>query len=194
MEMLFLLLLLIYCLFESAFRWRFAPCRRQSTYSGFNVAQLFLLINHFYFILKNFKIKITICLHKNFRNIKLKGKNNKTTNKQTNKWNKHHKKNKKKRYPPNPIRFSERFFTYSLAVSILKFYWGSTNCLCYGTMLFIMCHFLVKSIVFFELGQAISFYILFIFRISAMRLFIFKSFFSLNLYTYNLNINKMRLL
>ena len=61
-------------------------------------------------------------------------------------------------------------------------------------MLFIMCHFLVKAIVFFELGKAISFSILFIFRISAIRVFIFKSFFSLDLYTFNININKMLLL
>ena len=52
-------------------------------------------------------------------------------------------------------------------------------------MIFIMCHFLVKAIAFFELGKAISFSILFIFRISAMRLSIFKSYFSLDLYTYN---------
>ena len=57
-----------------------------------------------------------------------------------------------------------------------------------------MCHFLVKAIVFFELGKAISFSILFTFWISAMRLFIFKNFFSLDLYIYNLNINKMWLL
>ena len=57
-------------------------------------------------------------------------------------------------------------------------------------MLFIMRHFFVK-VIFFELVKAISFSILFPFRISAMRLFIFMSFFSLDLYTYNLNINKM---
>ena len=61
-------------------------------------------------------------------------------------------------------------------------------------MLFIMRHFLVKVIIFFELAKAISFSILFIYRISGMRLFIFKRFFSLDLYTYNLNINKMLLL
>ena len=40
-------------------------------------------------------------------------------NKQTNETNI---KKEKKRYPPNPTRFSERFFTCSLPVSILKFY------------------------------------------------------------------------
>ena len=57
-----------------------------------------------------------------------------------------------------------------------------------------MRRFLVKAIIFFELGKAIFFSILFIFQISGMKLFIFKSFFSLDLYTYNLNINKMLLL
>ena len=61
-------------------------------------------------------------------------------------------------------------------------------------MLFIMCHFFVNAIVFFELVKAVSFSILFTFRISAMRLFISMSFFSLDLYTYNLNINRIRLL
>ena len=111
MEMLFLLLLLICCLFESAFRWRFAPCRRQSTYSGFNVAQLFLLINHFYFILKNFKIKITICLHKNDKT--------KTTNKQTSKWNKHHKKQEKEiPFQHNP--FFRKIFHIQFSCFYLK--------------------------------------------------------------------------
>ena len=49
--------------------------------------------------------------------------------------------------------------------------------LCYGTMLFTMCYFLVKAIVFFELVKAIYFSILFTFHILAMRLFIFVSFF-----------------
>ena len=49
----------------------------------------------------------------------------------------------------------------------------------------------VKAIVFFELIRAISFSIFFTFRISAMRLFISMSFYSLDLYTYNLDINKM---
>ena len=93
--------------------------------------------------------------------------------------------------PSQPNRFSERFFTSTLPVSILKIYWASTNRL---TLLFIMCHFFVKRIVFFELIKAISFSILFTFRISAMRFFIFMSFFSLELCTYNLNINRMWLL
>ena len=56
---------------------------------------------------------------------------------------------------------------------------------------YVIYYVLVKAIVFFELGKAISFSILFIFPISAKRLFIFKSFFSLDLYTCNLNINIM---
>ena len=61
-------------------------------------------------------------------------------------------------------------------------------------MLFIMWRFFVKAIVFFELVKAISFSIIFTFRISAMRLFTFINFFSLYLYTFNLNINRMRLI
>ena len=49
--------------------------------------------------------------------------------------------------------------------------------------------FFLKAIVFFESIKAISFSILLTFRISAMRLFIFINFFSLDLETYNLNIN-----
>ena len=51
-----------------------------------------------------------------------------------------------------------------------------------------------KSNFFLELVKAISFSIIFAFRISAMILFIFMSCFSLDLYIYNLNINKMLLL
>ena len=58
-------------------------------------------------------------------------------------------------------------------------------------MFFIIWHFFLKAIVSFELVKAISFYILFTFRISAVRLFIFMSFFSLDLYTYQLSINKI---
>ena len=107
--MLFLLLLLIYCLFESAFRWRFAPCRRQSTYSGFNVVQLFLLINHFYFILKNFKIKITICLHKTTRQ---------QTSKQINETNIIKKQEKEIPSQPNP--FFQKIFHIQFSCFYLK--------------------------------------------------------------------------
>ena len=58
-------------------------------------------------------------------------------------------------------------------------------------MFFIIWHFFLKAIVSFELVKAISFYILFTFRISAVRLFIFMSFFSLDLYTYQLSINRI---
>ena len=51
-----------------------------------------------------------------------------------------------------------------------------------------------KSNFFLELVKAISFSISFAFQISAMILFIFMSCFSLDLYIYNLNINKMLLL
>ena len=54
------------------------------------------------------------------------------------------------------------------------------NHIFYGTVLFIISHFFVKEIVFFDLIKGIS--ILFTFRISAMRLFTFMSFFSLHLY------------
>ena len=76
-------------------------------------------------------------------------------------------------------------------VSILKIPQARTNHLCYGTMLFIMCLFSVKAMAFFELVKAISLSILFTFQISAMKLFVFMSFFSLDLYTYNLNISRM---
>ena len=66
--------------------------------------------------------------------------------------------------------------------------------LCYGIMLFIMCHFPVKTTVFFELVNVIYFSILLTFRISAMRLFIFINFLSLDLCTYNLNISRMWLI
>ena len=57
----------------------------------------------------NFKIKITICLHKNFRKVRLKRKANQES-KQTNETNsKYH--HQKKWYPPNQTRFSKRFFT-----------------------------------------------------------------------------------
>ena len=58
-------------------------------------------------------------------------------------------------------------------------------------MFFIIWHFFLKAIVSFELVKAISFYILFTFRISAVKLFIFMSFFSLDLYTYQLSINRI---
>ena len=58
-------------------------------------------------------------------------------------------------------------------------------------MLFIMSHSFVKAIVFIDLIKAISFSILLTFRISAMRLFKFMNFFSLDLNFYNLNIGRM---
>ena len=54
--------------------------------------------------------------------------------------------------------------------------------------------FFLKVIVFFELLKAIYFSILLTFRFSAMRLFIFMNFFSLDLQTHNLNISRMRLM
>ena len=71
--------------------------------------------------------------------------------------------------------FSEGYFTSSLPVSISKIYLLSIIYLRYGMMLFIMSHFFVKAIVFIELVKAISFSIVFTFRISAMRLFKFKN-------------------
>ena len=66
-------------------------------------------------------MKIAICLHKIFTNVKFyKEKLNETTNKQINETN--NIKKEKKRYHPNPTRISKRFFTSSLSVSILKFY------------------------------------------------------------------------
>ena len=67
----------------------------------------------------------------------------------------------------------------------------STINLHYAMMLFIMSHFFVKANVFIELVKAISFSILFTFRISAMRLYKFMNFFSLDLNTYSLNISRM---
>ena len=48
-------------------------------------------------------------------------------------------------------------------------------------MLLFMSHFFVKAIIFLDLAKAISFSITFTFRISAMRLFKFMKFFSLDL-------------
>ena len=53
----------------------------------------------------------------------------------------------------------------------------------YGMMLFIMCHFFVKAIVFIELVKAIYFSVIFTFRILVMRLFKFITFFSVDLNT-----------
>ena len=110
----------------------------------------------------------------------------------TNQENKQTNNIKKNKIPSQPNPFSERFFTSSLPGSIFKIYLASTSHLCYGTMLFIICHFFVKAIVFFELVKAVSVSILFTFQISAMRLFILMGFFSLD--TYNLSINRMWLL
>ena len=90
---------------------------------------------------------------------------------------------------PNPIHFSEGFFTSSLPVLVYFNQFISKICLLstvhprYGMMLFIMSHLLVK--------EAISFSILFTFRISAMRLFKFMNFFSLDINTYILNISRI---
>ena len=48
-------------------------------------------------------------------------------------------------------------------------------------MLSVRCYFFVKAIVFFELFKRISFSILLTFRISAMKLFRFMNFFSLDI-------------
>ena len=48
-------------------------------------------------------------------------------------------------------------------------------------MLYVKCNYFLKAIAFIELFKAIPFSILLIFRISAMRLFIFIIFFSLDL-------------
>ena len=54
-----------------------------------------------------------------------------------------------------------------------------------------MCHFFKKVIDFFALVKTISFFVLFIFRISAMKLCILMIFFSLDICTYCLNISRM---
>ena len=85
--------------------------------------------------------------------------------------------------PKNPkviflVQFSEWFFTSNLPASLSsEICFASTIHLIYGMMLSIMCHFFVKTLVFIEFVKAISFSILFIFRISAMRLFKFMNFF-----------------
>ena len=72
--------------------------------------------------------------------------------------------------PPKPKHFSEWFTRAVYLFQSQKFVEQSTNHLRYGKMLFIMCHFFVKPIVFFEL-VSISFSIHLTFRISAMRYF-----------------------
>ena len=85
--------------------------------------------------------------------------------------------------PKNPkviflVQFSEWFFTSNLPASLSsEICFASTIHLIYGMMLSIMGHFFVKTLVFIEFVKAISFSILFIFRISAMRLFKFMNFF-----------------
>ena len=99
--------------------------------------------------------------------------------------------NRKSNTLPTPTHFSEGSFTSSLPVFISRICLLSIIHLSYGLMLFIMSHFFVKAIVFIELVKAISFSIVFTFRISAMRLFKFINVFSLDLNTYNLNISRM---
>ena len=85
--------------------------------------------------------------------------------------------NRKSNTLQNPTHFSEGSFTSSLPVSISKISLSSITHLLCGMMLFIMSYFFVKTIVFIELIKAISFSIVFTFRISAMRSFKFMNFF-----------------
>ena len=64
----------------------------------------------------------------------------------------------------------------------------------YWSKVFIVCHFFVKTIIFFDLIQAISFSIYFTFNnfnFNFEILYIYKTFFPEDLYTYNLNISRM---
>ena len=87
--------------------------------------------------------------------------------------------------PAQPNWFFWRIFHKYLTCFCLKNLLISTIHIRYGMMLFIMCHFTV-----IELAKAISFSIIFTFRIPTERLFKFMNIFSLDLYAYSLNINK----
>ena len=106
---------------------------------------------------------------------------------------KREKRKRKKSYPPTQPIFPNRYFTCSLFVSSLISLERKSFTLlklCYLSSAI----FFIKAIVFFELFNAISFSIFLTFRISAMRLFIFMNFFSLDLWTGNLNVSRMWLI
>ena len=89
---------------------------------------------------------------------------------------KDNKRNIKKR--PTPF-FRKIFHMYSPCLPIKNFWAQSTYVI--KIMLSFKCHFFIKAGAFIELFRAISFSILLTFRISAIRLFIFMNFFSLDL-------------
>ena len=103
---------------------------------------------------------------------------------------KREKKDREKGYPINTLHFSKFFFTCSFFFFFVKISWAQSIYVI-ETMLSVTCHFAVKAFVFFELFKAISLSILLVFRIPAMRLFIFIYLFSLDLWTYNLNLSRM---
>ena len=86
------------------------------------------------------------------------------------------KKNIKKRLTPF---FRKIFHMYSTCF-LIKNSWAQSIYVI-EIMLSVKCHFFLKAVVFIELFRAISFSILLTFRISAIRLFIFMNFFSLDL-------------
>ena len=67
----------------------------------------------------NFKIKITICLHKNLEMWSLKEKQTKTTNKQTNKRNRQNKKTEQE-IPSQPNPFFRKIFHMQFTCFYLK--------------------------------------------------------------------------
>ena len=90
--------------------------------------------------------------------------------------------------------FSEWFFTSILPVCTSKICSTRSIHLRYGMMLFIMCHFFDKAIVFIELGKTMLFFYPFFFANFSYEDFCIYEAFSLDLYIYNLNISRIRLI
>ena len=89
--------------------------------------------------------------------------------------------------------FSEWFFTSTPPVCTSKICSTRPIHLHYGMMLFVMCHFFDKAIVFIELGQTILFFYPFFWEFQLWSICIYEAF-SLDLYIYNLNISWIRLI
>ena len=107
----------------------------------------------------------------------------------TNKKQHPRKKKKKENQPIFPKYFSQEVYLFVSYESVKLETSTLWNDVIYYVLF--MCHFLVKAIVIFKVVKVISFSIFFNFPISAIRLFIFISCFSLDLYTHNLNINRI---
>ena len=115
---------------------------------------------------------------------KTKDKRNKKTQKKKTKQNERkerERESEKKSYSCNPPHFFEWFFFHMwFTCFFINVSWAQSVYVI-EFMLSVRCYFFVKAIVFFELFKRISFSILLTFRISAMKLFRFMNFFSLDI-------------